>query len=61
MSVLCCRVPHLLITLACRRTPALADRPLALLGPDERVWAASPLAAQSGVQTQMRAEEARAA
>lgn len=60
MSVLCCRVPHLLITLACRRTPALAGRPLALLGPDERVWAASPAALRLGVGVQLRAQQARA-
>lgn len=58
MSVLCCRVPHLLIALACRRAPELADRPLALLGPDERVWAASPEAQRGGVGVQMRAREA---
>jgi len=61
MSVLCCRVPNLLITLACRRAPALAGRPLALLGPDERVWATSLAALQCGVQAQMRAQEAQTA
>jgi nucleotidyltransferase/DNA polymerase involved in DNA repair len=61
MSVLCCHVPNLLITLACRQSPDIASRPLALLGPDERVWAASPQAAECGVQTQMRAERARIA
>ncbi len=61
MSVLCCHVPNLLITLALRQAPDLAGHPLALLGPDDRVWAASPEAAGSGVQQQMRAQEARTA
>lgn len=61
MSVLCCRVPHLLVTLACRRAPELADRPLGLLGPDERVWAASPTAIRCGVRVQMRPQEAQTA
>lgn len=61
MSVLCCCIPDLLITLACRHAPGWAGRPLALLGPDERVWAASPVAAHSGVQPQMRAQQAQIA
>ena len=61
MSVLCCHVPHLLITLACRQSSDLASRPLALLGPDDRVWAASPEAGSCGVHKQMRAQEARSA
>jgi nucleotidyltransferase/DNA polymerase involved in DNA repair len=61
MSVLCCNVPNLLITLACRQSPSWAGRPLALLGPAERVWAASPEAGQYGVQTQMRPQQAQIA
>lgn len=60
MSVLCCRVPDFLVGLAVRREPALAARPLALLGPDERVWAASPQAHSAGVSAQMAARQARA-
>ena len=59
MSVLCCRVPDFLTALELRRHPTLAERPLALLGPDERVWAASREARTSGVFTQMRARDAQ--
>jgi protein ImuB len=60
MSVLCCRIPDFLVTLAVRRTPALAGRPLALLGGDERLWAASPVAQEEGVAPGMAARQARA-
>lgn len=59
MSVLCCRIPNFLIALACRQQPAWAERPLALLGPDERVWAVSPAAQRYGVQPQMRPQQAQ--
>ena len=59
MSVLCCRIPDFLIALACRQTPAWAGRPLALVGPDERLWAVSPEAQQSGVQVEMRPAQAQ--
>lgn len=59
MSVLCCRIPNFLITLACQRQPEWDNRPLALLGPDERVWAASPQAAQAGVAPALRAQQAQ--
>ena len=61
MSVLCCHVPHLLIELACRHEPRWRGQPLALLGPDERVWAVSPAAAQYGVQVEMRPQQAQVA
>ena len=61
MSVLCCHVPDLLIELACRREPWWRGLPLALLGPDERVWAVSPAAAQCGVQVEMRPQQAQVA
>lgn len=60
MSVLCCRVPDFLVGLAVRREPELAARPLALLGPDERVWAASPQAHSAGVRIQMAPRRAQA-
>lgn len=58
MSVLCCRIPNFLIRLACRGQPELADRPLALLGPDVRVCAASPAARKLGVRAAMPARQA---
>jgi nucleotidyltransferase/DNA polymerase involved in DNA repair len=60
MSVLCCRIPDFLVTLAVRRSPALAGRPLALLGGDARVWAASSTAQEEGVAPGMAARQARA-
>lgn len=59
MSVLCCRIPHFLIALACRRQPTWAGRPLALVGPDDRMWAVSPAAQQRGVRLQMRPQQAQ--
>jgi nucleotidyltransferase/DNA polymerase involved in DNA repair len=61
VSVLCCYVPDLLIELACRRAPQWRGRPLALLGPDERVWAVSLEAARAGVMVEMRPQQARIA
>jgi DNA polymerase-4 len=58
MSVLCCRVPSFLINLAQRQQPELANRPLALLGPDECICAASPSARQSGVRAAMSTRQA---
>lgn len=59
MSVLCCHIPDFSITLACRQHPAWRDQPLALLGPDERVWAVSTVAQRCGVQGAMRAPQAQ--
>ncbi len=59
MSVLFCRVPEFLIAPVVRAQPALAHAPLGLLGEDERVWAASPLARECGVHVGMRARQAR--
>ena len=59
MSVLYCQIPNFLLNLTYRHSPALADRPLALLGTDERVWAVSPQAAHTGVQTQMTPRQAQ--
>jgi nucleotidyltransferase/DNA polymerase involved in DNA repair len=61
VSVLCCHVPNLLIEIACRREPGWRGRALALLGPDERVWAVSPAAAECGVQVEMRPQQAQIA
>ena len=59
MSVMCCRIPDFLIGLAERRQPELAGKPVALLGTDERVWAASTEARESGVCLRMPARQAR--
>ncbi len=59
MSVMCCRVPNFLIGLTERVQPDLKGKPVALLGTDERVRAASPEARQSGVTLQMPARQAR--
>lgn len=59
MSVMCCRIPDFLIGLTARQQPEMAGQPVALLGADERVWAASAEARRSGVQLQMPARQAR--
>lgn len=59
MSVLHCSTPNFLTTLAQRVQPALAGKPFVLLGEDETVWAASPLALQHGIVPQMPARQAR--
>jgi nucleotidyltransferase/DNA polymerase involved in DNA repair len=59
MSVLCCQIPDFLIRLALIRSPELTETPLALLGSDERIWAASQIARESGVYTGMVPREAR--
>lgn len=56
MSVLCCRIPDFLINVTLRHAPHLAQRPLALLGPDERVCAATA----TGVQSAMTPHQAQA-
>ena len=59
MSVICCHTPNFLIQLAYRQQPHIADRPLALLGPDERICATSPLASKQGVRLAMRPRQAQ--
>lgn len=49
MPVLACSIPSFPIALLSRAEPGLADRPLALLAPDERVLAASGPALTAGV------------
>lgn len=58
MSVLCCRVPDFLVRLHrlhhSKKNHSDEDEgPLALLGVDDRVWAASPRAQTAGIQLQM--------
>ena len=59
MRVLCCQVADFLIKLAYLRAPTLIGRPLALLGPDERVCATSPEAEASGVHKGMTPRQAQ--
>jgi DNA polymerase IV len=60
MSVLCCYIPDFLVNLACRHQPDLATRPLALLGPDERICALSPAARAAGVHLALHPRQAQA-
>lgn len=59
MSVMCCHIPDFLVRVTERREPELSGRPFALLGADEKVWAASPKARESGVTLRMPARQAR--
>ena len=59
MSVLCCRIPDLLIGLTCRDHTELAGQPLALLGHDERIQATSSEARLNGVNLQMTTRQAQ--
>lgn len=58
MSVLCCHIPDFLIQLDTLTTGRRETAPLALLGGDERVWAASPPARQVGVLPGLTAQQA---
>lgn len=49
MSVLCCHIPDFLIRLETLRTGRQEEQPLALLGEDGLLWAASPSARGYGV------------
>lgn len=60
MSVLCCRIPDFLLRLAERDQPTAMQRPLALLGANERVLAVSPAARQAGVRVEMTPGTAQA-
>jgi DNA polymerase IV len=59
VSVLCCNIPDFLIRLHLRRHPQQEASPLALLGGDGRVWAASALARECGVGVDLTASQAR--
>lgn len=59
MSIVCFRIPHFLFALAAQEHPQWAEKPIALLGSDECVWAVSPPAGASGVQIGMPARQAR--
>jgi nucleotidyltransferase/DNA polymerase involved in DNA repair len=66
MSVLYCAIPHFAAALARREGAAVEDRPLILVGPEQRVFAVSAQAAACGVVpgmplsvAQVRCPEAR--
>jgi nucleotidyltransferase/DNA polymerase involved in DNA repair len=59
MSVLCCRIPDLLIGLTCRDHTELVGQPLALVGIDEHVCATSREAQMSGVHLEMTPRQAQ--
>ena len=59
MSIMCCRVPEFLMSLAERDKPELSGKPVALVGADELVCAVSPEARQSGVTLQMEPRQAQ--
>ena len=58
MSVLCCHVPDFLWSLAQRHQPELATDPVALVGPDELIWAAGTAAQKLGIMPQMSLRQA---
>lgn len=60
MSILYCTIPHLPVALARRQDSSLAQQPLVLLGPEERVLDASPEAASRGVAPGQTARAAAA-
>ena len=62
MSVLCCHIPDFLFAVTRRREPELerAERPVALLGSDQTVWAISPPARAEGICAGMSPRQARA-
>ncbi len=60
MSILYCTVPHFAVALARQERPALAARPLVLLGDSERVVDASAEAVDSGVAVGSTAQMAQA-
>jgi nucleotidyltransferase/DNA polymerase involved in DNA repair len=59
MSVLCCHVPDFLWSLAQRHQPELSEHPIALVGPDDLIWATAPLAHKLGVMPQMTLRQAQ--
>lgn len=60
MSILCCHTPDFLFAVSALAHPDWREKPVALLGPDEHVWCASPPAQASGVHSGLTAREARA-
>lgn len=60
MSILCCQIPGFLFSTAALSHPEWHEKPVALLGSDERVWCASPPAQDAGVRAGLTARQARA-
>jgi nucleotidyltransferase/DNA polymerase involved in DNA repair len=59
MSVACCQIPDFLILIACQQHPKWQERPLALVGPDNQLWAISPQAKHLGIRTEMSLAQAQ--
>jgi nucleotidyltransferase/DNA polymerase involved in DNA repair len=59
MTILCAIAPNFLYALEARAHDDWRDKPIALIGPDGRVWAASPLADTSGVEAGLSPRQAR--
>lgn len=59
MSVICCQVPDLLLSLAMQHHANWLTQPVALIGPDECVWAVTSPAQASGVRHQMSVRQAQ--
>jgi nucleotidyltransferase/DNA polymerase involved in DNA repair len=60
MSILCCHIPEFLFASAALAHPEWRKQPVALLGSDERVWAASQPARESGVHIGLTPRQAHA-
>ena len=61
MAILNCAIPAFPRALLARAEPALAEKPLALVGPEGRVLAATPPALQAGVRVGQTPRQARVA
>jgi nucleotidyltransferase/DNA polymerase involved in DNA repair len=59
MSILCCHTPNFLFAAGALAHPEWHALPVALLGPNERVWCASAPARACGVQAGLTARQAR--
>jgi len=59
MSVMYCVIPHPAVALARRQRPELTDRPLVVMGPQERVFDASVEAVSCGIAGGMTAQMAQ--
>ena len=59
MSILHLQTPDFLFALAAQQQPQWVEKPVALLGADERVWAMSGPARASGVQVGLTPHQAR--
>lgn len=61
MPILTCLIPAFPIALLARAAPTLAEWPLAVVGPDERILAVTPPAEHAGVLPGQTARQARTA